>query len=106
MSKSFFNRVEAEREVLSLVNSLFSGRRQLAGLSSAAIEDWLGRTGFGPKARQHLLPVLRDLADSCQKLSDRSHETFAPINPVVGKRISIGMQTLSVALEHAFVHDQ
>jgi|TARA_B100001540_G_C15816709_1_gene647928 hypothetical protein len=77
MKNTFLNRVSAERKVLRVVNKSVPRALQLTGLSSAAIGLWRGKIGFD---RTHsIYPVLVNLAEGCQRLSDRSNETFLPL---------------------------
>lgn len=77
MTNTFLNRVSAERRVLTTVNRCFSGDKELTGLSRAAILRWQAALGFHSESR--VIPLLFDLAEQCQRLSDRSNETFMPI---------------------------
>ncbi len=77
MKNTFLNRVTAERRVLTLVNERFSNELELTGLSQAAISRWL--TVIGAERSNSILPLLKSLAELCQRLSDRSNETFMPI---------------------------
>ncbi len=45
MKNTFLNRVSAERKVLKVVNTLFPGNLQLAGLSQAALRRWESAVG-------------------------------------------------------------
>lgn len=77
MKNTFLNRVSAERKILKIVNKRFPRDQQLAGLSQAALFRWQSTV-----SRNHIidvLPLLIDLAEKCQRLSDRSNETFMPI---------------------------
>jgi len=98
MTNSFFNRVEAERAILAVVNRSFMSKAQLAGLSSGALENWRSRSGLEQETQQTLMAILRELGDACQRLSDRSHETFAPLEKEVEQRLSIGIDALKAAL--------
>ena len=77
MTNTFLNRVAAERRVLAVVNSQLPSNYQLTGLSSAAITHW--RTIVGLEKTSAVYSILVDLAEQCQRLSDRSNETFMPI---------------------------
>lgn len=96
MSNSFLNKVTAERSVLSVVNARTSGKRQLAGLSSAAIELW--RRKVGTEATKDVVGPLVILADLCQRLSDRSHETFQPLDPSFAATIESNLCILRTAV--------
>ena len=85
MTNSFLNRVSAERSVLSVVNARTSGRMQLTGLSSAAIDLW--RRKLGTEVTKDVMGPLAALAQLCQRLSDRSHETFQPIDASLSAKI-------------------
>ena len=77
MTNTFLNRVTAERRVLTVVNTQLSSDYQLTGLSSAAITRW--RTIIGLEKTRTVYSILVNLAEHCQRLSDRSNETFMPI---------------------------
>lgn len=77
MTNTFLNRVSAERRVLSVVNAQLPSNQQLTGLSLAAISRW--RAIIGLEKSSPLNPILVSLAEQCQRLSDRSNETFMPI---------------------------
>jgi len=76
---TFANKVAAERAVLRIVNRHTPGSRQLAGLSWVAIETWQQTIGLA--ASDPLVAELKELSDLCQRLSDRSHETFEKTRP-------------------------
>ncbi len=65
MKNTFLNRVSAERKVLKIVNTLFSGNLQLAGLSQAALLRW--ESAVGKNRVANVLPLLTDLAEHCQR---------------------------------------
>lgn len=96
MTNSFLNKVEAERRVLSVVNSRTHGTRQLTGLSSAAINLW--RRKVGTEITAEVATPLVALADLCQLLSDRSHETFQPIDTELSEEIESHMSILRDAV--------
>lgn len=77
MTNTFLNRVSAERRVLSVVNRRLSRTYQLTGLSRAAISRWCASVGLERTAS--INPILLSLAEMCQRLSDRSNETFLQI---------------------------
>lgn len=77
MTNTFLNRVSAERRVLSVVNRKLSRANQLTGLSKAAISRWCTKVGLERTAS--INPILLSLAEMCQRLSDRSNETFLQI---------------------------
>jgi len=77
MTNTFLNRVSAERKVLNAVNSIFPNTQQLAGLSQAALFRW--QSVVGQNRIADVVPLLTCLAEKCQRLSDRSNETFMPV---------------------------
>jgi len=85
MTNSFLNKVSAERRVLSVVNTRTPGRLQLTGLSTAAIDLWCRKVGS--EATVDVLTPLFALSELCQLLSDRSHETFMPIDSSLSEKI-------------------
>ena len=96
MKNTFLNRVSAERKVLKAVNTKFSGKQQLAGLSQAALFRWQSVVGQDRVA--DLLPLLTDLAEKCQRLSDRSNETFMPIEEEQAIKIHVQLEALNLEL--------
>lgn len=96
MTNSFLNKVSAERRILSIVNAKTSGRHQLTGLSSAAIDLWCRKVGSEITA--DVVTPLIALADLCQLLSDRSHETFQPIDSSLSEKIETHMSILQDAI--------
>jgi hypothetical protein len=78
MTNSFLNRVSAERRVLAVVNAKLPKECRLTGLSSAAISQW--REKAGSERASSITPTLISLAEKCQTLSDRSQETFKPLD--------------------------
>lgn len=96
MKNTFLNRVSAERKVLKVVNTLFPGHLQLAGLSQAALRRWESVAGQSRVA--HMLPLLTDLAEQCQRLSDRSNETFIPVEQEQAIRITEQLEVLALEL--------
>ncbi|PTQ64633.1 hypothetical protein C8R26_1644 [Nitrosomonas oligotropha] len=97
MTNSFLNKVSAERRVLSVVNAKTSGSRQLTGLSLAAIDLW--RRKVGSEITADVATPLIALADLCQLLSDRSHETFQSIDISLSEKIESHMSNLRAAIE-------
>ena len=96
MKNTFLNRVSAERKVLKIVNTLFSGNLQLAGLSQAALLRW--ESAVGQSRVANVLPLLTDLAEQCQRLSDRSNETFMPIEEMQAIKIAEQLEVLALEL--------
>jgi hypothetical protein len=96
VANSFLNKVSAERRVLSLVNARFRGKDQLAGLSEASINLW--QRNVGGQVSKDIVEPLLALAEVCQCLSDRSHESFRPLNPAVEDRLESTIGALYAAL--------
>lgn len=92
MNNTFLNRVSAERKVLKAVNGKFSGEEQLAGLSQATLLRWQSIVGQNRVAS--VLPLLTDLAEKCQRLSDRSNETFMPVEEEQAVKIEDQLEVL------------
>lgn len=89
---TFANKVAAERAVLRIVNRRTPGVRQLAGLSWVAIETWQQTIGLA--ASDPLVVELKALSDLCQRLSDRSHETFEKLDPMLAQTIDFRLNSL------------
>lgn len=92
MNNTFVNKVCAERAILNVLNTHFGKRNQLAGLSGSAIDKWslamvLPREG-------KLISMVRELADLCQRLSDRSHETFKDLDSDAEKKVLMKLDSL------------
>lgn len=85
MKNAFINRVSAERRVLSVVNESLSRSQQLTGLSTAAISRW--RAIVGLERTGSVSHILFAVAEQCQRLSDRSNETFMPIEEADSEKI-------------------
>ena len=79
LTNTFINKVLAERQVLKIVNSAFPSRLQLAGLSASALEAW--RTKASLPTDHSLIESLIRLGTLIQTLSNRSNESFNPIDP-------------------------
>ena len=94
---TFVNKVAAERAVLGVVNSRMPRNRELAGLSWASIESWQGALGY--PAADPVVQELKQVSDLCQRLSDRSHETFEPIEPALATAISLHLETLMLLMQ-------
>jgi hypothetical protein len=96
MKNTFLNKVMAERAVLSIVNNYTSGGKQLSGLSWIAIDAWQranGSVGTNP-----VINELKEISDLCQRLSDRSHETFEAFDPSLNEGIESRMRSLKQML--------
>jgi hypothetical protein len=97
MKNTFLNRVSAERRVLSVVNELVPRDKQLTGLSLAAIDFWLTIVKFDRASA--IYPLLISLAEKCQRLSDRSNETFMPIEEAQVEMIEEQLDSLRSELQ-------
>ena len=96
MSNSFLNKVTVERRVLTVVNAKLSRRCQLTGLSSAAIDLWRRKIGF--EITTDVANSLIVLADLCNLLSDRSHESFQSIDTLLSEKIESHLSILHDAV--------
>jgi hypothetical protein len=92
---TFLNKVQAERRVLSTINSYTPGKLQLRGLSSNAITNWASANNIGFES--HLIATITGLGDLCGSLSDRSNESF---NRIPIERISRIEEQLQVLTNH------
>lgn len=92
MTNTFLSKVRAERKVLSVVNKLTPGVRQLTGLSSNAIQVW--RQSAGIEAVERIALRLNKIAVLCQSLSDRSNESFWSLDPALLTRIDEELEAL------------
>lgn len=97
MNNTFLNRVAAERKVLGVVNKKTPMTRQLTGLSRAAIHQWRTKVGFEQTA-DIFLEIMK-VAELCQCLSDRSHETFLPVDASMGAEIERHITNLLISVE-------
>lgn len=97
MENTFLNRVSAERRVLAVVNAQLQSNQQLTGLSEAAITRW--RSILGIEKTSSMYPILVTLAEQCQRLSDRSNETFMPIEKSDSEKIDQQIVVLKNELE-------
>lgn len=96
MANSFLNKVSAERRILSVVNARFHGSEQLAGLSRSAIDLW--QRTVDTRVSDDIVAKLMVLAELCQSLSDRSHESFKPLDPKVEDRLEAELLALKTAV--------
>ena len=92
MPNTFISKVKAERRILAVVNAHFQHDRQLAGLSNLAIDRW--KQVVGQDASADIVMKLKELAEVCQSLSDRSHESLRPLNPAVNNKLEIEITAL------------
>ena len=100
MTNTFISRVLAERQVLEIVNRTYSGQLQLAGLSSYALESWCAKVAL--PADHPLIESLITLGMLTQTLSNRSNESFTPLDPTAGSEIRRKIAELpsKVAMAH------
>ena len=96
MNNTFITRVSAERRVLSIVNERLPHAHQLTGLSNAAISRWRACVGFDRTAS--ICPILLSVAEQCQRLSDRSNETFLPIEELEAESVDRHLTELKKVL--------
>ncbi len=96
MANSFMSKVAAERRVLAIVNARFRGTEQLAGLSRSAIDQW--QRTVDDLATEQIVEMLIVLAELCQSLSDRSHESFKSLDPAVEEALDAALIALNAAI--------
>jgi hypothetical protein len=96
MKNTFQNKVMAERAVLSVVNKYTSGDEQLGGLSWVAIDAW--QHSGGRVATSVAVQELKEISDLCQRLSDRSHETFGSLDDSLAEVIDARIRSLDQIL--------
>lgn len=96
MKNTFQNKVTAERAVLKVVNRYTSGDKQLGGLSWVAIDAW--QLASGAVATSAVVRELKEISDLCQRLSDRSHETFESLDDSVAGTIDLRVRALDQKL--------
>lgn len=96
MSNTFLSKVVAERAALAIVNSRYSGGRQLPGLSETAIEQWRVRVSL-PSAHR-LVQTLLKLGEVAQTLSNKSNESFTPLSTGVKAALDQLMEELEVTV--------
>ena len=99
-TNTFLTRVAAERQGLAAVNAYASGPRQLAGLTWEALSEWQRRLTL-PEASE-LLKCLREYSDSCQRLSDRSHETVRQLSDADVPRVEAQLAEVRSVLAQTF----
>jgi len=96
MKNTFQSKVTAERAVLKVVNTYTSGGKQLGGLSLVAIDAWQ-RTS-GAIGTSDVVRDLKEISDLCQRLSDRSHETFESLDDSLAEPIEVRIRALDQKL--------
>lgn len=96
MNNTFLNKVAAERKVLAVVNKKTPMANQLAGLSRAAIHQWRSKVGF--EQNSDIFLEIMKIAELCQSLSDRSHETFLSVDASMGADIERHIENLRITV--------
>lgn len=96
MNNSFINRVSAERRALAVINEKMPYSKQLTGLSRPAIHEWRTRVGF-EHTKDISLKIIK-VAELCQSLSDRSHETFFPVDASIAIEIGVHIENLRLSM--------
>lgn len=96
LSNTFLSKVVAERAALAVVNSRYSGKRQLSGLSFAAIEQWRSKVSL--PSTDPAVQVLVRLSTVAQTLSNRSNESFAPLTGDVKATLDKLMEELTTTV--------
>jgi len=100
MSKSFANKVVAERLVLRSVNEYTSGALQLTGLTNNSISSWVNFHGLEKNSEIEL--ILKEISELCHRMSDRSKEAFESIDDKFLDGISHKIPTLIELLKDKF----
>jgi len=72
---NFSNRIEAQRQVLQLVNRRNWGTEQLFGLSAKAIERWIAVNRMDPEA--NLIKLVKSASEKLFFLANRSQEQIS-----------------------------
>ncbi|MFZ6675022.1 hypothetical protein [Undibacterium sp. Xuan67W] len=85
MTNTFINKVSAERKILTIVNTKISDGTELTGLTKYAIDAWTKKMNF--PAESNIALTLNTLGMLCQRLSDRSQESFHSLDPLTMKKI-------------------
>ena len=100
MSKSFANKVIAERLVLKYVNEYTHGVLQLTGITNNSISSWVNMHCLGKNSEIEV--ILIDLSELCHRMSDRSKEAFESIDDMFLEDITLKIPKLIVLLEDNF----
>lgn len=100
MSKSFANKVVAERLVLKSVNKYTYGTLQLTGLTNNSISSWVNLHGLEKNSEIEL--ILKEISELCHRMSDRSKEAFESIDDRFLEGISRKIPTLIDLLKDKF----
>ena len=96
MSNTFLSKVVAERAALAVVNSRYSGNRQLSGLSAAAIARWQSKVSLPTTHR--MVRTLVKLGEVAQALSNKSNESFTPLTTDVKATLDQLMEELAATV--------
>lgn len=97
MSNTFLNKVVAERAALAVINRIYSGNRQLSGLSSPAIEQWRSKVTL--PVSHLLVQTLVRLGEVAQTLSNKSNESFTPLTADVKVKLDQLMEQLAAQVK-------
>ncbi len=82
----FNNRMDAQRNVLAVVNKKYSHREELCGLSKKAIERWIHVNQLNPTNRVPI--ILMDISDKLFFLANKSQEQVSNEYKTVSEEIS------------------
>jgi hypothetical protein len=102
MSKSFANKVVAERLVLKNVNAYTLGAFQLTGLTNNSISSWANLHCLEKNSVIEL--TLKEISELCHRMSDRSKEAFESIDDRYLEDIALKIPTLLELLKDKFGH--
>jgi hypothetical protein len=95
---NFQNRVQAEREVLNIINMKFRTRNpQLCGLSEAAIRLWQSSSAVAPDGA--IVSELLEVSFKIMRLANRSSESIEPIDKDLRIAVAASVERLKTALK-------
>ena len=100
MSKSFANKVIAERLVLKNVNEYTFGALQLTGLTKNSISSWANLHCL--EKNSEIVLILKEISELCHRMSDRSKESFESIDDSFLHDISLKIPALIELLKDKF----
>ncbi|MBJ2228815.1 hypothetical protein JFT67_07115 [Pseudomonas simiae] len=100
MMREFNNRIDAQREVLTLVNRL-DWREELYGLSSGAIERWIRVNGID--SASELPQVIYESAEKLFFLANKSQEQITDEYRLLSAEIDDVTKRLAIMVDKASV---
>lgn len=100
MTTTFINKVSAERKILTIINSKFSRNTELTGLTKYAIEKWAQKTQLTHEDK--VVVKLKSLGTLCQRLSDRSQESFNSLDQNTMETIEMELTELKYEINSKY----